>query len=525
MSDASKRDFLKKAALGAAVVATTGVLKACAGTPEESVAPAPEPEQWDYETDVVIAGGGNGGLSAACAAAENGKRGILVEASSIVGGGSAWSGGVIHAFGARNAEEYNTYTEGFHDPVLGKRYVETFRNDYLPWLEAIGAPLIPGDPSVGLGVGSEPRMGESGDIGHQGKRRFFKYLQDNFENNGGTVMLSTRARKLIMDETGAVTGLQIQKSDGTLESIKANAVILATGNFMGNKSLMQKYVAPHADMARNMGVPYNTGEGMLMAQAAGAMLSGAFESWSGMYCAITPAKCMVDDPVEYEKMIAEDPDTMPGSGAGRLSPPMWVGLLHPEDAKGILINLDGQRFKDESCPINSKYARLPMSILHQREGKVFMIADANIAEDTPGSQAMLDAIIAEGGQVVIADTLEELADGMYQQGVYKSQFVKMINEYNEAAASGTGEELNPPRMNGHYPVTTPPFYAVPTTSQVYCTYGGISINENTQVLDLQKLPIRGLYAVPPAAGGVFKSVYMGGIGVAGAFGYIAGKSV
>jgi len=528
MSDVSKREFLKKAAFGAAVMATSGVLTACGTNPEEPVpAPVPEPEveQWNHETDVVVAGAGNGGLSAAAAAAESGKQVMLVETSGIVGGGSAWSGGVIHAFGARDAEQYQEYTEGFHDPVLGKRYVETFRNDYLPWLESIGAPLIPGDPSVGLGTGSEPRMGETGDIGHQGKRRYFRHLQEYLEGNGGSVMLKTRAHKLIVDDTGAVVGLQIQKSDGTLESIKANAVILATGNFMANKGLLQKYVAPHADMARNMGVPYNTGEGMLMAQSVGAMLSGGFESWSGIYCAVTPVKTLVDDPVEYEKIIEEDPDTMPRSGVGRLMPPMWVGLLHPEEAKGILVNLDGKRFRDESCPINSKYARLPMAILHEREGMAFMIADANVAEDTPGSQPMLEAIIAEGGKVVIADTLEELAEGLGKQGVPKHHFLKMMEEYNQAAANGTGGELSPPRVNGHYALNTPPFYAVPTTSQIYCTYGGIAINENAQVMDLQRRPIKGLYAVPPAAGGIFKSVYMGGIGVAGAYGYIAGKHV
>ncbi len=523
MSDVKRREFVKKAAFGAMMVAGAGALTACA-TPADTSGPAEAPEKWDHQTDVVIAGAGNGGLSAAASAVDEGKEVILLEISSIVGGGSAWSGGVIHAWGVKDFDEYDEYTEGFNDPVLAKLFIETFRKQYLPWLESMGAPLLEGDPNA-FGPTIDPRMGQEGDIAHAGKRRYFGHLADYVDANGGSIMLNTRAYKLITNDENHVIGLQAMDKDGQLINIKADAVVLATGNFMGNKEMLQKYVGPYADMARNMGVPYNTGEGIKMAQSVGAMLSGSMNSWSGMYCALTPQRPLVEDVEEYEKIVKEDPDSMPGADVGRLSPPMWVGLLDPREAKGILVNLDGKRFRDESCPIQSKYARLPQAILQQKEGMTFMVADEIIAEDTPGSHAIIDQIIAEGGKVVVADTLEELADGLAKQGVYKQVFLKTIRDYNAAIDAGNSDELDVPRVNGHYKISTPPFYAIPTTSQIYCTFGGIEINEKTEVLDHQRRPIRGLYAVPPAAGGIFNSVYMGGIAVAGTFGYIAGKNV
>lgn len=522
MSDTNKRDFVKKAAFGAMMIAGAGALSACGG-PAETSAPAEAPEKWDHETDVVIAGGGNGGMSAAASAVDEGKRVILLEISGIVGGGTAWSGGIIHAWGVKDYKEYDEYTEGFNHPVLAKLYIETFRNQYLPWLKSIGAPLLDGQPG-GFGPYSDPRMGQQGDMAHAGKRRYFKHLVDYVEGKGGTIMLNTRAYKLIADESNRVIGIQAMDKEGNLINIKANSVVLATGNFMANKEMLQKYIGPYADRARTMGVPYSTGDGIYMAQSVGAMLSESMSTWSGTFCALTPKRPLVDDPVEYEKIIAEDPNAMPRTDVGRLSPPMWVGLLDPREAKGILVNLDGKRFRDESCPIQSKYARLPQAILHQKEGIAFMIADEAIAEDTPGSHSIIDKIIAEGGKVVIADTIEELAEGLSKQGVYKQVFLKTIKEYNAAIDAGKADELDVPRVGGHYKISKPPFYAVPTTAQIYCNFGGIAINEKTQVLDYQRRPIQGLYAVPPAAGGVFNSVYMGGVAIAGTFGYIAGKN-
>lgn len=516
-----RRDFLKKASLGAAVIAGSGFLVGCNST--EATAPAPAPAEWDMETDVVVAGGGNGGLSAAASAAEEGKKVIVVEISAFLGGGSAFSGGSIHNWGLENWEEYNKYTEGLHDQVLAKTYVETFRQTYIPWLQAIGIPITKHTGDKGPSLDWQMGSGETGYLKH---KAYFDALKSFIEGKGGTVLTQTRVLRLVTDEAGTVVGIQAVKKGESPIFIKANSVILATGNFMVNKGLMAKYLGPNGDTVRAMAVPYSTGDGMLMAQGVGAMTTGSFSTFSGTMCAITPGPVNNEDPEAYEKARAGDPASLPGLSAGRPYTPGWCSLLYPEETMGIFVNLQGKRFKDESCPIDAKYPRIPQEIVKQKRGMALMLADQAIFDKAAGSAVIIKAIEAEGGQVFVGDTMEELATKLQDAyGMYKGTLVKTINDYNKAIDNGTAADLDVPRVSGHFKFSTGPFYAVPTGVSCYHTFGGLAINEHAQVLDLQKQAIPNLYACPPVAGGVFREPYTGGIAVAGTFGYIAGKSV
>lgn len=101
--------------------------------------------------------------------------------------------------------------------------------------------------------------------------------------------------------------------------------------------------------------------------------------------------------------------------------------------------------------------------------------------------------------------------------VHKGNLVKTIAEYNAAAEAGTGSDLFPPKTgDGRYvPIATPSFYAFPVQAAPYATFGGVAIDENAQVLDLNRKPIAGLYATVPCAGGVFYEFYTGTIASAG----------
>ena len=515
-----RREFIKKASLGAAVLAGSGFLVGCNST--DAVAPASAPAKWDMETDIVVAGAGNGGLSAGASAAEEGKKVTVVEISAFLGGGSAWSGGSIHAWGLETWEEYNKYTEGLHDQVLGKTFIETFRKTYIPWLQSNGIPITKQTGTKGPSLDWKMGSDEQGYLKH---KAYFDALKNFIEGKGGTVLTQTRVLRLVVDDAGTVCGIQAVKNGEAPIFIKANAVILATGNFMVNKGLMAKYLGPNGDTVRAMAVPYSTGDGMLMAQGVGAMTTGSFNTFSGTMCAITPTPVNNEDPEAYEKARAGDPASLPGLSAGRPYTPGWCSLLYPEDTMGIFVNLEGKRFKDESCPIDAKYPRIPQEIVKQRRGMAFMLADKVIFDKAPGSEAILKGIESEGGQIFVGNTIEELADKLHEAyGLYAGTLVKTINEYNKAIDNGTATDLEVPRIRGHYKFATAPFYAVPTGVSCYHTFGGLAINESAQVLDLQKQPIPNLYACPPVAGGVFREPYTGGIAVAGTFGYIAGKS-
>lgn len=123
------------------------------------------------------------------------------------------------------------------------------------------------------------------------------------------------------------------------------------------------------------------------------------------------------------------------------------------------------------------------------------------------------------------DTLEELATKLQDTyGVYKGTFIKTINEYNKAIDNKTADHLDIPRVAVHHKIAQGPFYAFPTGVCAYHTFGGLVINEKAQVLDIQRQPIKNLYAAPPTAA-MFKEPYGGGVAAAGTFGYIAAKVI
>ncbi|KTE92938.1 FAD-dependent oxidoreductase [Desulfitobacterium hafniense] len=516
----NRRDFLKKASLGAAVMAGSGFLVGCNTT--NVTPPAATPDKWDMETDVVVVGAGNGGLSAGAAAAEEGKKVIICEISGFIGGGSIYSGGGLHTWGTKTWEEYKAHTEDLHDPVLAKTYVETFRQTYIPWLQKIGIPITPAGGD--RGYLKDYTMG-SGEQGYLRQKAYFDALQKFIEGKGGQILTNTRVRQLVIDENGAVNGVYAQKKGENPIFIKAGAVVLAAGGFQANKGLTAQYIGSYGDTVRNMGTPYNTGSGMLMAQGVGALTGGSFSTFSGTLIGISPNRQTEENPEEYEKARSGDPQTLPGIGNGRPPAPGWVSFLFPEDTTGILVNLQGKRFMDETSPIDAKYPRVPQTIIKQKRGMALMIADQAIFDKNKSSDAILKMNESQGVKVIKGNTLDELATKLQDAyGVYKGTLIKTINDYNTAVGNGTAAQLDVPRVGGHFKVAAGPFYAFPTGVAIYHTFGGLIINEKAQVLDLQRQPIANLYAAPPTAA-MFREPYAGGIASAGTFGYIAGKVI
>ncbi len=488
------------------------------------------PGHKDLKADVVVAGAAQGGLCAAISAAEEGARVILLEISSRTGGGSAFSGGFIHCMGLKTWEDYQEYTEGLHDSQLARIYVETFRNTFIPWLSRINA-----DVSFGKGkkYGSDLITAKKGHVFRR-NRDYFDSLETAFKSFGGILLLKTKALKLLTDDKGRVIGLRASswesspiEENQTCFDVKAGAVILATGNFFCNPEMLQKYIGPDADQARPSGVPYSTGEGLLMAQAVGAALSGSMSTWSGGLQALSSFKPVQGDPEAFEKVLATCPPERFKDAlfAGLPPPPRWIPVM-PDmgPTYAILINLNGRRFIDEASHMDAKYPRLPQAVLKQRGGKAFMIADHLVYEKVSRSKESIDAILAEGGKVIVAGSMEEFGLKMKNAGVYRANLLRTINRYNKAIDEGKAEEEDPPRSDGFHKISSPPFYAVPVTASIYHTFGGLAINHNAAVVDRQKKSIPGLYAAPPLAGGIFNSVYCGAMGLAGTFGYIAGKS-
>ena len=102
----------------------------------------------------------------------------------------------------------------------------------------------------------------------------------------------------------------------------------------------------------------------------------------------------------------------------------------------------------------------------------------------------------KGRHVVIADTLEELADKM---GVDRKTFVATVKRYNELCARGRDDDyLKPAKYM--IPIEKGPFYASSHFLGMDGAVGGLNINENMQVMG-KNGPIKNLYASGDTTGG------------------------
>ncbi len=270
-----------------------------------------------------------------------------------------------------------------------------------------------------------------------------------------------------------------------------------------------------------------------MATEVGASLQGSMSNWAGDLVPALPAKNWYEDVESFEQ------NGYSNNELGKWW--LYSTVLSPTPAQAIWVNCDGKRFTDENLPGNTS----PCAVARQQRASAIIICDSAVWEDwmsteaygaaSPTCKEMMDVITSDtvGGKVFQADTIEDLADQLNNAGpatykVHKTNLVQTVKEYNEAAKADKGDELFPPKAGGSaicVPLENPPFYAVPARPTIYATYGGVAIDENTQVLDISRKPIEGLYACVPTAGGAFHEAYTGCIADAGITGRMAGDAV
>lgn len=132
----------------------------------------------------------------------------------------------------------------------------------------------------------------------------------------------------------------------------------------------------------------------------------------------------------------------------------------------------------------------------------------------------------KGKHLIIADTIEELAEGM---GVPADALAETIKKYNEACKAGKDEDFFKPAQHLKA-LETAPYYAFSTFLATDGAFGGIEVNENMQVLGADG-PIENLFA----GGDICSSYYVIGEGRkntiindfswAVASGYVAGSFI
>jgi tricarballylate dehydrogenase len=481
------------------------------------------------EYDVVVIGAGNAAFCAALSAHEGGARVLMLEAAPEVehGGNSRFASGVLRFafrgvddvrklvpeisdsevsildFGSYTEEQYlddmGRVTQYRTDPDLTETFVRQ-SYDTLTWMRSKGiryTPLyrqaykIDGRFKFWGGLALESWGGGAGLVELEHK---------SAKASGIEIRYATRAVQLLQ-ENSRMAGVIVRHA-GREEIIKANAIILASGGFSSNVEMRSKYLGPGWDLAKVRGTKFNNGDGIRMALEIGARPYG---HWSGCHA------------VGWDRNAPEFGDLEVGENFQKHSYPY-----------GIMVNAYGKRFVDEGADFrNYTYAKYGKSVLEQPGQFAWQIFDSRWIS------MLRDEYRIRQVTKVTANTLEELAQKL--DDVDPVGFLEEVKRYNASVREDIAFDpsikdgkctvgLEVPKSNWANPISQGPFEAYAITCGITFTFGGIKIDRSARVINIDGIPIDGLYCAGEMVGGLFYFNYAGGTGlVSGAvYGRIAG---
>lgn len=495
-----RRDFLKSAGIVGAAAFGAAALGGCSpqkmsDTGEKSGA-STEDISWDTEADVVVVGGGGTGFATAIAAGEAGATVIVLEKSGICGGSTALSGGMIMAADTdlqkeqgwnddtteRFARQQIAYGSGLTNEDIVREMCEQ-SPDHVKFMVELGRTYNQLDilPPV-WGFDEEDTWSARCHMDAQGQVGHFGCLQDKVKTMDNVeVRTNSEVTRIVRGSSGEVLGVEV----GGKEYVKANkGVMIATASIDGNTEMArqlsrQQYWGNRMEEAGVAGMatlycPSNTGDGLRMGMEIGAALDmgeTCVMALTGYYGGV--------------------------NGIGSYgTPPEGVEQLYPGTTYiggDILVNAKGNRFVQEdaiwgyvatmACKENVKYGGT------YDDSSIWGVIDANHVGRWIDSPAVPDPELQ-------ADTIEELAELM---GVPPENLRDTVERWNEFSDKGVDSDFG--RRADFGRIDTPPFYALKQAVMNMGTAGGLKINSDFQVLDVNGEVIPRLYAGGMAAGG------------------------
>jgi fumarate reductase flavoprotein subunit len=512
----------------AMVIAVENAMKQAGGDIKilrTSIKKAGEGKTERLTTDVIVVGAGASGVSAAVSAADTGAKVIIIEKTANIGGASnlSWAGKFYNSTEAVSQgvkieveKEITDWIVNNHwrvDAAAIRQYVMKSGQTY-EWLNEKGY------VTKFLNFGGEQLHVLPPYESRQATLR--KMLTGSVEKNGGQVLTETTAKKLLTNAEGVVTGVQAVKSDGTTLEISAQSVIMATGGYAANKEMVKKSFGFEGV---NGGLGQNVGEGLEMAWAVGAKVP---DNFGGQMLHQTLARATEKlkkqyTPFEasYPLMLTYLPNFMNVGSAGArfrdeaatLTPVAAANTSAFNGAYHLVIvskaQLDALMNKGLSGIHAPKLPGMPPEFYANFKGQFKL--------DTPWNNAekVFESMVANGDGFK-GNTIEELAKNA---GMDEATFKEAYEQYQDAIQTGVdtafGKDkayLTPMEQKG-------PYYAIIAEINNLGSVGGLLVNTKFQVLNEQRIPVKGLYAVGLESEGVlYNDTYVGnGVGIGYAF--------
>lgn len=518
--DSSKRVFLK----GSVLVGLCAAPAASALAREYT-----SQMKWHEVTDVLVIGFGGAGAVTAVTAHDHGKKVLIVEKMPEAGGNTAVSAGGYmcpddvekaykylkgsYEYGASDYDEklLKTFAERSHDLNAFVQKLDpqakTFVYGYAGFKGLEGAEVI--KRYRVRGKKGAPRRG-SGDC-------LFDVLKAAVEQRGIAVWLESPAVKLIKrgDE---VLGAVVRKNGKEL-NVRANlGVALCTGGYEYDRESLMNFTMGKDILA--MGNPGNTGDGLRLAQSAGAKL-WHMQAYSATLAVKFPG---------YKTAVGASP-----KGPGYI----WV-------------DQDGKRFVNELVDghcrlyvvqqidsINHRFPRIPCYLIFDQDtlnrGALGSSLGSGYAINRESHTWTKDlSKEVELGVVKKADTIADLAKAI---GVPAKNLEKTIAKWNADMKLGEDTDFgraikattksyafDAPLRSG--PIEKGPYYAIALYPTLINTQGGPRRNDKGQVLNAVEGVVPRLYSAGEL-GSMWGPIYQGACNNAESlvFGQVVGENI
>lgn len=482
----SRRNFC----IGTAALGTSLLFAGCSSAPEESKTDEVTDDVKKAEeivTDVVVIGSGLGGSACARSAAENGAKVVLVEKAGIVGPTFMTSMGNVSICQIPENKDFWHFTTGEEDSLdaavvryakateIGK--IDTPYPDYervqlimeescetISWAEGIGVDFQEsfGKDQVGTDTVKPDVSAADGKVGGN---LYMHQMASMLEELGVDIKLSTEATELILED-GAVVGVRV--NDGkTTDSIKAKAVVLATGGFGGSEAYCKKLVPAIEEIGfQYQGNQLNTGDGMALAEAAGAAM---YEDPWVIPNVIIPSRALTTIDTDFSLLC---------------DPSVWGQAFEGgHTSKKMLVDTTGQRFINEASPAIA----LASMMTDRNAAPYYVLFDSSDDQVTSLLEKGLDT-----GDIFKAETIAELAQSAGMDSLEAS-----FEAYQSAASQGVDEAFSK-ATESLITYQDGPFYLVKYVPSFVATMGGVKTSIDCQVVDETGSAIEGLYAVGEA---------------------------
>ncbi len=427
---------------------------------------------------LVIVGHGAAGLAAALSAAEQARsRGLRIEITLLeksreaeAGGNTRWSPSYMRM--AAPDRLAPGFEEDMHKASGGRAdrdYFRTLAENAPATIGWLGTHGVAFDTPVYYLSAGPPRIQPVG-----GGRVIIDRLADAAAKAGVKLRYESPAIRLRMGE-GGVSGVEVRSGRRAVTALDADAVILASGGFQGDVTMMRKHFGPAAETLKliSPGTRFNAGDGIRMAVDQGASISG---DWNGMHI----------EPIDPRSQHSAP-----------------VVLIYQY---GIVVDQGGRRFLDEGGGlVHETWEAFARDIHFARPGHIaYAILDSRLF-DIPGFERAIRSDVAPHQ----GETIEDLAMLI---GVPARNLKATIDAYNAAATGDAStfdasrcdglaadRALQPPKSNWARAIVKPPYLAYPLVGAIAYTFGGIATNAKAEVLGEQGA-MPGLYAAGETTG-------------------------